>query len=102
MRNRKLCFENYVFNVRKFVCEDYFIFDCFDRNLVVEFLNFLFCCKKLKLDVVFILIDIVMNKMKVEGFVKNVRVKFSNNKLKLKKNRVKVMNIIVNIYLFYC
>uniref|UniRef100_A0A8W8LPB4 THAP-type domain-containing protein n=1 Tax=Magallana gigas TaxID=29159 RepID=A0A8W8LPB4_MAGGI len=89
LRNRKLRFENYVFNARKLVCEDHFTPDCFDRNPVAESLNFLPRCKKLKPDAVPTLIDTATNKMKAEGSVKNVRVKLSNNKLKLKKNRAK-------------
>uniref|UniRef100_A0A8W8LIB8 THAP-type domain-containing protein n=1 Tax=Magallana gigas TaxID=29159 RepID=A0A8W8LIB8_MAGGI len=89
LRNRKLRFENYVFNARKLVCEDHFTPDCFDRNPVAESLNFLPRCKKLKPDAVPTLIDTATNKMKTEGSVKNVRVKLSNNKLKLKKNRAK-------------
>lgn len=102
LRNRKLRFENYVFNARKLVCEDHFTPDCFDRNPVAESLNFLPRCKKLKPDAVPTLIDTATNKMKTEGSVKNARVKLSNNKLKLKKNRAKVMNTIVNIHSFHC
>lgn len=91
LRNRKLRFENYVFNARKLVCEDHFTPDCFDRNHVAESLNFLPRCKKLKPDAVPTLIDTTTNKMKAKGSVKNVRVKPSNNKLQLKKDRTKVM-----------
>lgn len=89
LRNRKLRFENYVFNARKLVCEDHFTPDCFDRNHVAESLNFLPRCKKLKPDAVPTLIDTTTNKVKAKGSVKNVRVKPRNNKLQLKKYRTK-------------
>ena len=47
-----MCFETYVFNTKKLVCEDHFTPDCFERNHVAESLNFFQRCKKLKPDAV--------------------------------------------------
>lgn len=62
LKNGKLCFETYVYNTKKLVCEDHFTPDCFERNLVAESLNFFPRCKKLKPDAVPTLINTTKGK----------------------------------------
>lgn len=50
LKNGKLCFETYVYNTRKLVCEDHLTPDCFERNHVAESLNFIPRYKILKPD----------------------------------------------------
>lgn len=87
LKNGKLCFETYVFNTKKLVCEDHFTPDCFERNHVAESLNFFPRCKKLKPDAVPTLINTSKGKKGQES-KKTARSNYL--KLQQKRERAKV------------
>lgn len=87
LKNGKLCFETYVYNTKKLVCEDHFTLDCFERNLVAESLNFFPRCKKLKPDAVPTLINTTKGKKGQES-KKTARSNYL--KLQQKRERAKV------------
>lgn len=81
---KKLCFETYVFNTKKLVCEDHFTPDCFERNHVAESLIFL---HDVKFKTVSTLINTSKGK-KGQDFKKTARSNYL--KLQQKRQRAKV------------